>query len=59
MEKESLGKSKYYVIFIDDYSRMKWVYFVHHKSEVINKFKIFKAQVENQLEKKNQNFKNR
>jgi len=52
MEKESLGKSKYYVIFIDDYSRMKWVYFVHHKSEVINKFKIFKAQVENQLEKK-------
>jgi hypothetical protein len=48
----SLGKSVYYVSFIDDFSRKTWIYFLRKKSEVFNKFKEFKALVENQTEKK-------
>jgi hypothetical protein len=48
----SLGKSVYYVLFIDDFSRNTWIYFLRKKSEVLNKFKELKALVENQTEKK-------
>jgi Integrase core domain len=39
----------YYVLFIDDYSRFTWIYFLHSKDELTHVFKIFKAQVENLL----------
>jgi hypothetical protein len=48
----SLGKSMYYVSFIDDFSRNAWIYFLRKKYEVFHKFKEFKAMVENQIEKK-------
>ena len=48
----SLGKSVHYVSFIDDSSRNTWIYFLKKKSEVFDKFKEFKALVENQTEKK-------
>ena len=48
----SLGKSVYYVSFIDDFSRNTWIYFLRRKSKVFDKFKEFKALVENQTEKK-------
>ena len=48
----SLGKSVYYVSFIDDFSRNTWIYFLKKKSKVFDKFKEFKALVENQTEKK-------
>eukprot|EP00253_Pinus_taeda_P005617 PITA_05617 len=48
----SLGKSMYYVSFIDDFSRNTWIYFFKKKYEVFNRFKEFKALVENQIEKK-------
>ena len=48
----SLGKSLYCVSFIDYFSRNTWIYFLRKKSEVLNKFKEFKALVENQTEKK-------
>ena len=35
----SLGKSMYYVSFIDDFSRNKWIYFLRKKSEVFDRFK--------------------
>jgi hypothetical protein len=47
----SLGKSIYYVSFIDDFSRKTWIYFLRKKSEVFDRFKEFKALVENQTEK--------
>ena len=47
-----LGKSVYYVSFIDDFSRNIWIYFLRKKFEVFSKFKEFKALVENQSEKK-------
>ena len=48
----SLGKSVYYVSFIDDLSRNTWIYLLRKKSEVFDRFKEFKALVENQTEKK-------
>jgi hypothetical protein len=48
----SLGKSVYYVSFIDDFSRNTWIYFLRKKSKVFDKFKEFKALVENQTENK-------
>jgi transposase InsO family protein len=48
----SLGKSMYYVSFIDDFSRNTWMYFLMKKYEVFDRFKEFKAIVENQIEKR-------
>jgi hypothetical protein len=48
----SLGKSLYCVSFIDYFSRNTWIYFLRKKSEVFDKFKEFKALVENQKDKK-------
>jgi hypothetical protein len=48
----SLGKSVYYVSFIDDFSSNKWIYFLRKKFGVFDKFKEFKALVENQTSKK-------
>jgi hypothetical protein len=47
-----LSKSMYYVSFIDDFSRNTWIYFLRNKSEVFDKFKEFKALVENQTKNK-------
>ena len=47
----SLGKSVYYVSFIDDFSRYTWIYFLRKKYEVFDKFKELKALVENKREK--------
>ncbi|KAK3027503.1 hypothetical protein RJ639_040218, partial [Escallonia herrerae] len=44
--------ARYFVTFIDDFSRKVWVYFMKHKSEVFNVFKQWKARVENQTGKK-------
>jgi len=39
---------KSFITFIDDYSRYGYVYLINEKSEALDKFKIFKAEVENQ-----------
>ena len=41
----------YYVSFIDDFTRNTWIYFLRNKFEVFDRFKEFKALVENQIEK--------
>ncbi|KAJ0576790.1 putative RNA-directed DNA polymerase [Helianthus annuus] len=51
MQVPSLGNSFYYLLFIDDLTRMCWVYFVAHKSEVFGKFRSFKAMVERECER--------
>ena len=42
----SLGKSNYFLLFIDDFSRKTWVTLLKQKSQVFEKFKAFKAAVE-------------
>jgi len=44
----SFSGCKYFLTFIDDFSRRTWVYFLKLKSEVFNKFLAFKAFVEKQ-----------
>ena len=43
--------NKYFVTFIGDFSRYCYVYLIKTKDEVFNKFKTYKTEVENQLEK--------
>lgn len=48
MRTPSLTNNRYFILFIDDFSRMTWVYFIKEKSEVFGVFKRFKALVEKQ-----------
>lgn len=48
----SLTGARYVITFTDDYSRFTWVYFLKFKSEALDKFKLFKSQVENMLQQK-------
>jgi hypothetical protein len=48
MSSPSLNGFLYYVIFIDDYSRKCWIYFLKAKSETSDKFKDYKAFIEKQ-----------
>jgi len=40
--------ARYYVSFVDAYSKFTFLYLIHYKSQVKNVFKIFKNLVENQ-----------
>eukprot|EP00253_Pinus_taeda_P018707 PITA_18707 len=48
MQSPSIAGSQYFLTFIDDFTRKIWVYFLNNKSEVFEKFRNFKALVENQ-----------
>ena len=48
MQHQSIDGSRYYVLFLDDYTHMCWVYFLKQKSETFGTFKKFKALVEKQ-----------
>lgn len=48
MEVNSLNGNRYFMLLVDDYSRMTFIYFLKQKSEAFNKFKEFKLLVENQ-----------
>ena len=38
-----------FIMFTDDYSRYGYIYPIKERSEALDKFKIFKLEVENQL----------
>ena len=42
----------YFMMFIDDLTRMACVFFLREKSEAFDKFKVFKTLVENETEAK-------
>ncbi|CAL8089815.1 unnamed protein product [Prunus armeniaca] len=42
----SRGGFSYFIMFIDDYSRLGYVYLIQYKSEAFEKFKQFKKEVE-------------
>ena len=46
-----VNQGHYILTFIDDFSRYTWVYFLHHKNEVLDKFLAFKTHVEQKLRK--------
>jgi len=50
--KKSPCGEEYYILFIDDLSRMYWICLRKHKDEAFEKFKVFIALVENELDLK-------
>jgi transposase InsO family protein len=46
------GGKRYFMTLIDDATRFCYVYFLKSKDETLDYFKIYKAEVENQLERK-------
>ena len=52
MSAKSLLGFLFYVLFIDDFSRKIWIFFLKAKNETLGKFKEFKALVENQSSRK-------
>ena len=48
----SRGGNKYFITFIDDYSRYCYVYLLSSKNEAMNAFRTYKSEVETQLNKK-------
>lgn len=43
----SLGGSKYFLTFTNDFSKKTWVYFFRLEVERVEKFKAFKKLIEN------------
>ncbi|KAI5314395.1 hypothetical protein L3X38_043571 [Prunus dulcis] len=52
MQNESIAGNKYFMLLIDDHTRMSWVYLLRHKSEALICFRKFKAMVELQCDSK-------
>ena len=46
------GGRRYFMTFIDDCTRFCYVYLLKTKDEALHYFKVYKAEVENQFEKK-------
>ena len=51
MSTQARGGYEYFITFTDDYSSYGYVYLMKWKFEAFEKFKEFKAEVENQLGK--------
>ncbi|RVX10206.1 Retrovirus-related Pol polyprotein from transposon TNT 1-94 [Vitis vinifera] len=50
LDMDSHGQ-KYFISFIDDFSRYMYLYILHNKNEVLEAYKVFKAEVEKQCGK--------
>ena len=49
---QTIGGNKYFITFVDDSTKYYYVYLLKSKDEAIEKFFIYKNEVENQLNKK-------
>jgi hypothetical protein len=52
VDREGTGGERYFMLVIDDFSRLTWVSFLREKFDVFEKFKKFKALAENQTGRK-------
>ena len=48
----SLGGERYFITFIDDFSRYGYIYLLHEKSQSVDTLEVFINEVERQLDKK-------
>jgi hypothetical protein len=47
----TIDGSKYYVIFVDDFSRYTWIYLMHNRSELAQIYRIFAQMISTQFSK--------
>lgn len=52
MEKTSIGNSRYFLLFKDDYSKYRKVYFLKNKSEVLEFFRKYRTSLETETGEK-------
>jgi hypothetical protein len=50
LEKRGLKGEKYFILFVDDYTRMIAVCFLMKKSKSFENFKVYKEIVENEMD---------
>ena len=55
--KLTCGGNRYFITFIDDFSKYAYVYLLKNKSDAYEKFKEFLREVENQFGKKLKRFR--
>ena len=48
----SIGGSRYFVVFVDDYSRYSWIFNMKHHSELLEVYSNFAKMVETQFSKR-------
>ena len=48
----SFGNEKYFITFIDEFSRYCYVYLLHEKSQAVDALEVYIVEVERQLDKK-------
>ena len=48
----AFGKEKYFITFIDDFSRYEYIYLLHEKSQSVDALEVFINEVERQLDRK-------
>ena len=48
----NIGGSRYFVVFIDDYSRYSWIFNIKHRSELLQVYSNFTKIVETQFSKR-------
>ena len=53
----SIGGSRYFVIFIDDYSRYSWIFSMKSRSEILPIYSNFAKMVETQFSKRIKTFR--
>ena len=46
-----MGGYKYFITFINNYSMFRYIYLMHRRFDVLDKFIGFKAESKNQLDK--------
>ena len=52
----SISGSRYFVVFVDDYSRYSWIFHMKHRSELLQVYSNFAKMVETQFSKHIKNF---
>ena len=53
----SIDESRYFVVFIDDYSRYSWIFPMKSRSEILPIYSTFAKMVETQFSKHIKNFR--